>query len=324
MSDHVPLPPSAGRRPECVQPGGGFCMRVELAWGYVRRAYLRLCRRGYVRHMAEKRRGQCPDCSHRIIDARDLKYYRNVCGYGFDRADDRFCWRDRLGLARYGLAEIVLLTLLIGTLIGALTWGAIALKAWDAVLLPWLAGLASLVLGLVWVEIIWFFRDPERKIPDDPRALVSPADGTVTNVEEVADGDFPGGRALRISIFLSIFNVHVNRVPRSGKVIDVRYFPGAFLDARNPASAARNEQLWIDLEDGGGRRLRVKQISGAIARRIVCWLKAGDDVAAGQRFGMIKLGSRTDVLLPAESGVEVLVKPGDKVKGGATTLLRLP
>jgi phosphatidylserine decarboxylase len=106
--------------------------------------------------------------------------------------------------------------------------------------------------------------------------------------------------------------------------VALRYFPGAFLDARNPESAARNEQLWIDLEEvGRPRPLRVKQISGAIARRIVCWLRPGEEVRAGERLGMIKFGSRTEVLLPAGEDLEVLVKVGDKVKGGATVLARI-
>ena len=100
----------------------------------------------------------------------------------------------------------------------------------------------------------------------------------------MAEPDFPGGRAFLVSIFLSVFNVHVNRVPRSGRVTGLSYFPGAFLDARNPESAVRNEQLWIDFEEAGsGRPLRVKQISGAIARRIVCWLRPGDEVKAGDK-----------------------------------------
>src|SRR5207247_6649138 len=119
-------------------------------------------------------------------------------------------------------------------------------------------------LTLVWLEIVYFFRDPQRTIPQEPGAVVSPADGTITHVEEVDEPDFPGGRALRISIFLSIFNVHVNRTPRSGRITQIRYFPGAFLDARNPDSAVRNEQLWIDMLEDFGRPMRVKQISGAI------------------------------------------------------------
>src|SRR5262249_54409755 len=143
-----------------------------------------------------------------------------------------------------------------------------------AVLVHWALWIPFVAVMVVWLEVVWFFRDPERVIPADPGALVSPADGTVTHVEEVDDADFPGGRALPISIFLSIFNVHVNRLPRDGKVAAVRYFPGAFLDARHHDCAQRNEQLWIDITDGdSGRPLRVKQISRAIARRIVCWLK---------------------------------------------------
>jgi phosphatidylserine decarboxylase len=129
---------------------------------------------------------------------------------------------------------------------------------------------------------------------------------------------------LRVSIFLSIFNVHVNRQPRSGAVTQIRYFPGEYLDARNTESAKRNEQLWIDLTDSAtGRPMRVKQISGAIARRIVCWLKAGDAVTKGERLGMIKFGSRTDLLLPPDAVKKVEVKIGDAVKGGATILLRM-
>src|SRR4029078_8219179 len=117
---------------------------------------------------------------------------------------------------------------------------------------------------------------------------------------------------LRVSIFLSIFNVHVNRVPRNGRVTDVRYFRGEYLDAAHAVCAPRNEQLWIAMTDAAtGQPIRVKQIAGAIARRIVCVLKPGDEVKAGERFGMIKFGSRTDVLLPASADVEVLVKVGD-------------
>jgi phosphatidylserine decarboxylase len=267
--------------------------------------------------MAAKRQGTCPECPHDIIDARDLKYCRNVCGYWFHPEDDRFAWRSRLGLARYGLAEIVLFTLLLGSIGGLL--------AAAAILVHWSLWLLLTPVFLTWLEIIYFFRDPERATPADPAAVVSPADGAVTNVEEVEEPDFPGGKALRVSIFLSIFNVHINRVPRAARVTDVRYYPGAFLDARNPASAVRNEQLWVDLkETGSGRPMRVKQISGAIARRIVCWLKVGDELKTGDRFGMIKLGSRTDLLIPASAATEVLVKVGDKVKGGSTVLLLWP
>lgn len=308
--------PTTPQAPQSVQPGGGFCFNLERAWSRSRRMILRAYYTGYVRRMELKRQGTCPNCPHDVVDPRDLKYTRNVCGYWWKPEDDRYAWRGRLGFARHGLCEIVVFTL--GFLVVGGLCATFALwLAWWPLWIP----LAAAVL--VWLEILYFFRDPERAIPADVDALVSPADGTVTNVEEVDEPDF--GRALRISIFLSIFNVHVNRLPRSGKITNVRYFPGAFLDARNPASAVRNEQLWIDMEEEGtNRSIRVKQISGAIARRIVCWLKVGDTVRTGERLGMIKLGSRTDVLIPAGQAKVVCVKVGDKVNGGATILLSLP
>src|SRR5438132_8306944 len=242
--------PTQPQQPESVQPGGGRCMAIELAWGRCRRFLLRTLRPGYVRAMQAKRQGECPNCPHDVIDPRDLKYCRNVCGYWFRPEDDSFRWRDRLGFARAGLAELLLFT------IGYVLVGGAAATA--AVLVHYSLWIAFLAATLVWQEIVWFFRDPERAIPQEPGMLVSPADGTVTHVEEVDEPDFPGGRALRISIFLSIFNVHVNRMPCAAEVTQVRYFPGAYLDARNPDSAVRNEQLWIDaVLPGSGRPMRV-------------------------------------------------------------------
>jgi phosphatidylserine decarboxylase len=298
-----------------VQPGGGVCMEMELAWGRLRRWFLRKYWPNYVKQMAEKRQGDCPNCPHDVIDGRDLKYYRNVCGFWFKDEDDGFRERDHLGLARIGLAEVTyasviffLVTIILLYLVSAVHW----------VFLPLL--LADLAF---WGLAVAFFRDPERTIPDRGDVLVSPADGSVTHIDEVDEPDFPGGKAFRISIFLSIFNVHVNRVPRSGKVVDLRYYPGAFLDARHPQCGTANEQLWIDLDDTAtGRRIRVKQISGKMARRIVCWLKPGEEVKCGDRFGMIKYGSRTEVYLPADMPLAVQVRVGDSVQGGATILLR--
>jgi len=298
-----------------IQPGGGFCFELERAWGKLRRGYLRLFRPRYVECMREKRQGQCPGCRHDIIDSRDLKLYRNVCGYWFRAEDDRFRYRDRLRLARAGLAEIVFFSSLCGIVCCLIALGGNFLH-------PAFFSLFAIVMPL-WLFLISFFRDPGRLIPEDSQALVSPADGTVTNIEAVEEADFPGGRAFRISIFLSVFNVHVNRAPRTAKILDVRYFPGQFLDARDRTCALCNEQLWIDMEDLTHKRfLRVKQISGAVARRIVCWLKPGDTVQTGERFGMIKFGSRTDVLVPADEVPELKVKVGDKVKGGMTVLAR--
>ena len=290
-------------------------MNLELAWGRCRRWLLRRFAPGYVRRMAEKRQGSCPDCPHDIIDSRDLKYWRNVCGFWFHSEDDPFAWRNRLGFARAGLAELCIAS--------AISWFLIVLFAL-ATLSHGLFWIPAAAVALVWVEIVYFFRDPDRTIPADPATLLSPADGTVTDIGEVDAPGFPGDRAFRIGIFLSIFNVHVNRLPRSGRVVAIRYFPGAFLDARHPECPARNEQLWLDLEESdSGRLIRVKQISGAVARRIVCWLKPQETVRAGDRYGMIKFGSRTEVLLPVSEVVDIQVKVGDKVQGGATVLLRL-
>src|SRR5262249_22637446 len=216
---------------------------------------------------------------------------------------------------RYGLAEVVFFSLLFLTFV-VLFGVAGLLWHWSL----WLPALP--VVGL-WAFVVSFFRDPHRNIPADAAALVSPADGTVTHIEEVTDHEFPQVRALRISIFLSVFSVHINRVPRAGRVTAVRYFPGAFLDARTADCAVRNEQLWVDLEEAGtARMIRVKQISGAIARRIVCWLKLGDLLQKGERFGMIKFGSRTDLLIAAHEAIDVRVKVGEQVYGGSTVLLR--
>jgi phosphatidylserine decarboxylase len=299
-----------------IQPGHGLCCRLELAWGRLRRAWLRLFCRDYVTRMAELRQGDCPNCPHDVIDSRDLKFFRNVCGWHFRPEDDPYAWRDRLGLARPGLAELVIFSAILGPLTALLIGLALAVSP-----LFWAP---ALIVALLWLFVIGFFRDPDRVIPTDPDAVLSPADGTVTHVEEVKDADFPGRRAFRVSIFLSVFNVHVNRLPRSGKVTGLRYYCGAFLDARNRESVVQNEQLWIDLTDARtGSLVRVKQIVGAIARRIVCWLKPGEEVRAGDRLGMIKFGSRTDVLVPVEHVREVLVAVGDKVQGGSTILFRM-
>lgn len=319
-------PPSRPEAPiHSIQPGGGWCMRLELAWGRLRRWFLRGYSPAWVAAMQAKRQGTCTECPGQlqgchsdIIDPRDLKYHRNVCGFQFAAEDDPFRWRDRLGLARAGLAECVVFSLILGGLFAAcLVLTATSPHPWKGVA----AGVGMLVLAL-WLLILWFFRDPERRIPDDPLALVSPADGTVVEIGEVDDPAFPGGRAYRIGIFLSIFNVHVNRAPRPARVVRRRYFPGEYLNALRPLSALVNEQLWIEMEDRDlGHTLVVKQIAGAIARRIVCWLRVGDVVEKGERMGMIKVGSRTEILVPAAAPFQVVVSKGQKVRGGETMLL---
>ncbi len=312
-----PIPPSLQSTPiTSIQPGGGFCFALERAWGSVRRAWLRRFRPGYVRRMDQLRQGHCPNCPHDIVDPRDLKLYRNVCGYWFRPEDDPFAWRNNLRLARAGLAELLFFSTLFFLLSAAVVLLGVLVH-------PLLLLLLLLTLA-PWLFVLSFFRDPERTIAADPDVLVSPADGTVTHVGETSDSDFPGGRAFTVSIFLSVFNVHVNRLPRSGRVTALRYYPGEFLDARSADCSVRNEQFWIDLTDARtGGLVRVKQIAGAIARRIVCWLRLDEDVRVGERLGMIKFGSRTEVSVPLELVEESLVKVGDCVHGGSTVLLRL-
>lgn len=161
---------------------------------------------------------------------------------------------------------------------------------------------------------LWFFRDPNRAIPQEPGLIVSPADGVVTEADWIHT---PNGVRLRMSIFLNVFNVHVNRSPIAGTVAAVDYRKGKFLNAMNPESAALNEQSMIVVQ-AQGYEVAFKQIAGLLARRIVCNVKPGDRVERGQRIGLIKFGSRVDLLLPEES--EVLVKKGTKVRGGSTVL----
>ncbi|MGA7686872.1 MAG: phosphatidylserine decarboxylase [Terriglobales bacterium] len=169
---------------------------------------------------------------------------------------------------------------------------------------------------------LWFFRDPERAIPNAPGAIVSPGDGKVTAVSIInaSAADHAAPRT-RISIFLNVFNVHVNRSPIAGVIRDVRYQRGKFLNAMAPNSADENEQNIVTVE-GEGRTVVFKQIAGLIARRIVFNLKVGDTVARGQRVGLIKFGSRVDVICDVDAAIQV--KPGDHVKGGASILALLP
>jgi phosphatidylserine decarboxylase len=161
---------------------------------------------------------------------------------------------------------------------------------------------------------LWFFRDPERVVPDTPGAIVSPGDGKVTDVSRIVVN---GAERLRISIFLNVFNVHVNRSPIGGVIRDVRYQKGKFLNAMGANSAGENEQNIVTVE-GEGQTVVFKQIAGLIARRIVFYKNIGDPVARGERVGLIKFGSRVDVVMDA--GVQPAVKVGDHVKGASSIL----
>jgi phosphatidylserine decarboxylase len=173
---------------------------------------------------------------------------------------------------------------------------------------------------LAFFGTVGFFRDPRRRIPPETDAVVAPADGRVTHVEIADEPEMPTGRARRISIFLSVFDVHVNRAPTDGEVVRVVHEPGSFLDARHADAGAKNERQTWTLRNGEAVVV-VRQITGAIARRIVAWAKPGDRLAKGDRIGMIRFGSRTDLFLPLEA--EVVVRPGDRVRGGSSVVARL-
>jgi phosphatidylserine decarboxylase len=180
----------------------------------------------------------------------------------------------------------------------------------------WVWGILPVLLAAFF---LWFFRDPERMIPTGAGLIVSPADGLVTETAAIST---PEGPRQRISIFLSVFNVHVNRAPISGVLTSVRYRKGRYLNAMNPASADQNEQTLVTLRGDEGFEITFKLIAGLLARRIVFNFKEGDKLARGQRVGLIKFGSRVDVLLPGEATLRV--KVGEKVKGGSSVLASMP
>jgi phosphatidylserine decarboxylase len=166
--------------------------------------------------------------------------------------------------------------------------------------------------------IVWFFRNPERQTPPGIGVVVSPADGKVIKIEEARRDDLAPGNFIKISIFMNVFNVHVNRIPYSGTVKLIRYTRGKFISANLDKAAAENEQNAIVIATDMGREIITVQIAGLIARRIVCWIKEGMPVVKGERFGLIRFGSRLDVYLPPETSVTV--KIGDKVRSGETIL----
>jgi phosphatidylserine decarboxylase len=186
-------------------------------------------------------------------------------------------------------------------------------------------GVLCLIFGWKWpaavliflgLFVFYFFRDPDRTIPADPGAVVSPADGHVVEIVEEQLNSRPGRR---ISIFLSIWDVHIQRAPAGGRIESVAYRPGKFLAALRSRASTENEQNVIQMETPRGR-LVFKQIAGAIARRVICWKHEGETVALGDRVGMIRFGSRVDVWLPEEA--RITVRPGDTVRGGSSILAR--
>jgi len=322
-------------RPHLTEPRGvarlgRWCLRFI---GQVRRQYLSRLRPGYVRRARERRRGQCrfcgfccdltfhcpyldkaQRCTHyekRQLtcrdfphDALDLRLTRVPCGFYFDEEGGASL---RVPLARYGIRELLLF--------GGLSIAGIVASAFLFVYLVPLFALALLF-------VLYFFRDPERRVPETPRILVSPADGTVRDIGEVDGVANVDGRALRVGIFMSPLNVHVNRAPCDGRVESVTHRPGRFHNADSPSASSENESNTVALRAAEPPDLPVvgRQIAGVLARRIVCATAEGDTLARGQRFGMIKFGSRAEVYVPAGSGFRVAVRIGQRVKAGETVL----
>jgi phosphatidylserine decarboxylase len=184
----------------------------------------------------------------------------------------------------------------------------------------WTGG--AVIFGLTTLFVTWFFRNPRRTPPADPKAIISPCDGKVIRIETVADHELLAGPLQKISIFMNIFNMHVNRIPYAGVVEVIRYYPGKFLTANLDKASAENERNALVIGLGGGEKMVVIQIAGLVARRIVCWVAEGMRVNKGERFGLIRFGSRLDVFLPPQAHVRVRV--GDKVRAGETPIGEMP
>jgi len=250
----------------------------------------------------------------------------------------------RIPLTKYGLPEVLLYPAIVAALM-------IVLGLVGVAFLPgWAVASIEIILAGVAVWVLSFFRDPQRPPDligavqaDDPDmigTLLAPADGRITDVEMVQENEFIGASALRIGIFLSIFDTHINRSPCNAKVEKITFKPGKYRNAADPRSGQVNESNDLDLvrlvlskaqetdspkpvlSKVEGDRLVVRQISGAIARRIVCQAREGQELAAGEKFGMIKFGSRTELYVPIREDLKCLVKIGDKVKAGLTPLVR--
>lgn len=174
------------------------------------------------------------------------------------------------------------------------------------------------VLGGLTLFTAWFFRNPKRVVPRTPRTIVAPGDGRVIAIEEEYEPRYLKDRGVRVSIFLSIFDVHVNRIPCDGTIEHIVYQPGRFVAANRPEATLHNEQNALMIRTAGGGKVLCSQVAGLLARRIVCWASPGEAVACGERFGLIRFGSRVDTFLPL--GTRVRVALGDSVKGGETIL----
>jgi phosphatidylserine decarboxylase len=197
---------------------------------------------------------------------------------------------------------------------------ALASATVAAGLVGWM--IPAVIAGAVTLFTTWFFRNPSRTIPQEAGAIVAPGDGKVIAIEEEFEPRYLKDKSIRLSIFLNVFDVHVNRIPYAGIVEGVHYQPGHFLPANKPEAGLRNEQNALMIQTPAGAQILCVQVAGLIARRIVCWVSPGDRVQRGERFGLIRFGSRMDTFLPVGTSVRVAV--GDRVKGGETILGDLP
>jgi phosphatidylserine decarboxylase len=199
-------------------------------------------------------------------------------------------------------------------------WPFIALFAVVAAGLYWMAGTSGALAGLVLTGFaVFFFRNPQRQIVQQKGTVVAPADGRIMDVKIMAEDNYMHDRAIRIRIFLSIFNVHINRVPIAGKVEWIEKKSGLYLPAYKDEASDKNARNYVGIVTEWGKIL-VIQITGLIARRLVCWVQVGDNLQTGQRLGLIRFGSCTEIYLPQQ--VSILVEPGQKVKGGETVIAR--
>lgn len=224
----------------------------------------------------------------------------------------------RIPLTKYGLPQVVIYPAAIAVFMVVLWFGAHPTTP------VWVVHYVEIALGVVFIWALSFFRDPERVVPQDKDILLAPADGKITDIETIDENAFIGEKAIRIGIFLSIFDVHINRSPCKARVEKITYRQGQYLDARKLESGRINESndLWMRKIEPPCDKLIVRQISGAIARKIVCRINEGEELVSGQRFGMIKFGSRTELYVPMCDNVKCLVKTGDKVKAGLTPIIR--
>ncbi len=217
----------------------------------------------------------------------------------------------------YGIRELSLATLAFVAACLISVWMAVLVSPWFSIL-----GTAAIV---VYCWVLWFFRDPQRTCSDEEGLFISPADGKIADITPIGPDSELGTAGIKIGVFMDIFNVHVNRAPEEATVVSVDHRPGAFLDVRDPHASERNESTAITLEcENGGRRVQfvVRQIAGLVARRIVTDLFEGQRVCRGQRIGMIKFGSRLELLLPEALAGEITVEIGQRVYAGQSVLAR--